>query len=110
MGLPTDLHMVCFYNLTGRRGKIDVANSEDKYHPDYPPAALACIQKLQRPCLAYKILAAGRRDPREAFTDAFGGIKDTDAVVVGVFPKDQPTQIADDAKLALEALGEPAHT
>ena len=109
MGLPADLYMVCSYNLTGRRGKIDVADPDEKFHPDDPPAALACIQKLQKPCLAYKILAAGRRDPREAFADAFGGIKDTDAVVVGVFPKDQPTQIADDAKLVLEVLGEPVH-
>lgn len=106
LGLPADLHMVCFYNLTGRRGKIDVANPEDKYHPDDPPAALACIQQLPRPCLAYKVLAAGRRDPTEALTYAFENIKPTDAVVVGIYTGDHPSQVHDDARIVQQLLSE----
>lgn len=110
IGLPTDLHMVCFYNLTGRRGKIDVADPNEKYHPDDPAGATECIQKLEKPCLAYKVLAAGRRDPTEAFTFAFQNIKPGDAVVMGVYTKHQPTQVADNVKLVLEVLGKPALT
>jgi len=33
MGLDYDFHMVCFYNITGRRGKIDVPDT-DPYLPE----------------------------------------------------------------------------
>ena len=98
--------MVCFYNLTGRRGKIDSENPSDRYSPEDPPLAVQTIQQMEMPCLAYKIMAAGRRDPREAVTYAFQNIRAIDAAVVGFFPKDQPTQAADTVDLVLEALKE----
>jgi len=104
IGLPTDLHMVCFYNLTGRRGRIDVADPHEGYHPDDPAKAVECIRKLAKPCLAYKILAAGRRDPLEALTYTYTNIKPTDAAVIGVFPKDNPDQVADNVRMAMEVL------
>jgi hypothetical protein len=48
------------------------------------------IQKARKPCLVYKILAAGRRvdspgQVRSAFETAFKNIKPTDAVIVGMY-------------------------
>jgi len=106
IGLPTDLHMVCFYNLTGRRGKIDVADPSEGYHPDDPAKAAEVIQELPKPCFAYKVLAAGRRNPREALAYAFENIKPTDAVVVGVYTKDRPSEVVDNARTVLELLGQ----
>ena len=55
------------------------------------------IRQVSKPCLAFKILGATRRcatqeTVRAAFDEAFENIKDTDAVVVGMYPKneDQP--------------------
>lgn len=108
MELGAQFHMVCFYNLTGRRGRIDVADSSERYHPDDPARAVALIRELPKPCLAYKVLAAGRRDAREAFTYAFENIKPTDAVVAGVFTKDHPSQVADNTRMVLELLRQPS--
>lgn len=108
LDLGAEFHMVCFYNLTGRRGKIDVADPAERYHPDDPPKAVRLIQELNLPCLAYKVLAAGRRDPVEALTYAFQNIKPTDAVVVGVYTGDNPNQVYDDARIVRELLQEQA--
>jgi len=50
------------------------------------------IRQVPRPCLGFKILAAGRRcdsreSVRQAFEFAFQNIKPSDAVIVGMFPK-----------------------
>ena len=100
MGVPLDFHMVCFYNC----GSVH-AKSGDRFDPADPPRAVAAIKELERPCLAYKILGAGRRQPREAFEYAFESIKPTDAVVVGVFTKDNPKMVEENAALVRELLG-----
>jgi hypothetical protein len=48
------------------------------------------IRAARKPCLAYKILAAGRRvespaQVRQSFEIALGQIKPTDAVIVGMW-------------------------
>jgi hypothetical protein len=50
------------------------------------------IREVEKPCLAFKILAAGRRcgseaDVEECFRYAYSNIKKKDAVIVGMFPK-----------------------
>jgi hypothetical protein len=52
------------------------------------------IRNVSKPCLAFKILAAGRncktpRDTERAFKFAFSNIKKTDAVIVGMYPHDR---------------------
>ena len=61
------------------------------------------IRSTTRPCLAYKVLAAGRRigsagEVRRCFEEAFAGIKATDAVIVGMFQQ-FGDQVAEDAAL-----------
>jgi hypothetical protein len=103
-GLPLDFHMVCFYNC----GSVH-AKSGDRFDPADPPRAVAAIQQLERPCLAYKILGAGRREPREALKYAFAHIKPTDAVVVGVHTKDNPRMVEENAELVRPLLTGQAH-
>jgi len=48
------------------------------------------IQKARKPCLTYKVLAAGRRiespaQVRQCFETAFNNIKPTDAAIVGMY-------------------------
>lgn len=63
-----------------------------------PPRMFKAIQKTKRPCLAFKILAAGRRtDVEQAFRETFAAIKPTDAVIVGIYDRysDQPAECAE---------------
>ncbi len=57
-----------------------------------PPRMCRAIRQTRRPCLAFKILAAGRhgatREQLErAFRFAFENIKPEDAVIVGMYPR-----------------------
>jgi hypothetical protein len=86
-----DFYMMAFYNLS-KRGEV--------YLPEDREAACQIIREVDKPCLAFKIMAAGRNDPHEAFKYAYENIKPIDAVIVGVFTKYHPDQVEEDADLA----------
>lgn len=86
-GWEPDFCMVCLYNISGYKGRLGVEQDEKFRHEDRA-AALEAIGRIERPCFAYKILAAGRRDPREAFREVLSRIKPTDGITVGMFPPD----------------------
>ena len=72
--------------------------------PSELPKMCDTIRKTPKPCIAFKMLAAGRAagTPEEvsnAFEYVFGHIKPTDAVCVGMFPKYHPTMIKENADL-----------
>jgi hypothetical protein len=106
MDLGFGFHLVCFYNLTGRRGKIDVADPDEPYHPDDRKRAANLLGELKRPCAGYKIMAAGRNDPREAIPYAARHLKPADIVIIGFFPKDRPNEIREDIDIFCQALAE----
>ena len=62
------------------------------------------IQTLSKPVIHYKIMAAGRNDPAEAFDYVARSIRSGDAVCVGVFPKENPRMIEQDIELLQTAL------
>lgn len=92
-----DFYMACFYNLsrevrqsalvTGRA----IYDNEEYLDEDRQKMA-NLIAAVNKPVLAFKILAAGRhcatqQQVREAYEFAYARIKPADAVVVGFFPK-----------------------
>ena len=83
-----DFHVVCFFNCgslhSGKGHKFKLA--------DVFPAA-QCIQRLGKPCIAYKIMGAGRIDPVMAFEFAFEHIKPTDVVNVGMHRGDKDDMV-----------------
>ncbi len=89
-GLPVDFFCTCFYDIYLRG---------EEYLPEDRDAMGAAVRETPKPCVAYKIMAAGRNDPEEAFEYAYRHIKPIDTVCVGVFTKDHPTQVADNAAL-----------
>ena len=86
-----DFYMMAFYNLSKRS---EVYLSEDR------ESACKIIQEVNKTFLAFKIMAAGRNDPEEAFRYAYQNIKTRDAVVIGVFSKYHPEQVRENAELA----------
>jgi len=69
------------------------------------------IRQVSKPCLAFKILAAGRNAEtpdrlEEAFRYALTNIKETDPIVVGMFPK-HSDQVAQNTTLLTHLLNHP---
>jgi hypothetical protein len=64
-----------------------------------PEATVEFMKKVNKPWLAFKTMAAGAIPPRDAFRFAFQG--GADFILAGMFDY----EIADDVKLANEALG-----
>jgi hypothetical protein len=105
-GWDVDYYMCCLYYLTRPRDEFQKLLGPDLplgeiYLPGDPPRMFSVIQKTRKPCLAYKVLAAGRRvespsQVKQAFETAFKNIKATDAVIVGMYQQlgDQVTENA----------------
>jgi hypothetical protein len=77
-----------------------------------PPRMMQAIRSTKKPCLAYKILAAGRRvgnpaNVKHCFEQAFAGIKPTDAVLVGMYQQ-FGDQVAENAATVRGMLADPA--
>ncbi len=96
-GNRRDLLPIETYTVIAREGYSEVFLSGD------PPKMFKVIKQVKKPCLVYKILAAGRRcetpqTVEAAFKEAFENIKPSDAVIVGMYDRysDQP---AEDAEL-----------
>jgi len=94
-GWDIDFYMACFYNLNRQireSALVSGIETDEKFYKEDPPKMCKVIRSIDKPCLAFKILAAGRscssqEEVKAAFKWAFDNIKPTDAVVVGMFPK-----------------------
>jgi hypothetical protein len=97
-GWEIDFFMTCVYErhrtreeLKALLGYVPVPVSE-VYLEEDPPRMYAAMRATARPCLAFKILAAGRLCDRQetveaAFADALRQIKPNDALIVGIYPE-----------------------
>jgi hypothetical protein len=112
-GWDVDFYMVCFYNIA----KID-RNSmlaggkmvEEPFDDCDRDIAASFARATDKPCIAYKILAASRKcgseeDVRGAFRYAFDNIKANDVVNVGMFQK-HSDQVAMNADIVRSILQE----
>jgi hypothetical protein len=110
-GWDVDYYMCCLYYLTRPRPEYQKLLGHDLplgeiYLPSDPPRMFARIKAARKPCLAYKVLAAGRRinnsaEVRNCFETAFANIKPTDAVIVGMYQQ-FGDQVGENAALVRE--------
>jgi hypothetical protein len=97
-GWDVDFFMTCFYFIT--RESLKKADAPPPaalelgytFLRDDPDAMTRVVRQVSQPCLAFKILAAGRKckdqaTVRDAFRYAFENIKPTDGVIVGMYPR-----------------------
>jgi hypothetical protein len=113
-GWDVDYFMCCLYYLTRPKEEYQKILGTDLplgeiYLPSDPPRMLKVIQATKKPCLAYKVLAAGRRvgnpaEVRSAFEAALGNIKATDAMIVGMYQQ-FGDQVGDNVALVRELCG-----
>ena len=86
-GFPTDFYFQCIYDAS-RTSDYSTAEREK---------ALATIDKIAKPVVAYKILGAGRLTPAEGFEFVFNRIKRKDGACVGIFAREAIDQIRQNA-------------
>ena len=99
-GYDVDFYVCALYNHTRHREMYLNADRD---------TAIAAIQTVDLPVIAIKVLAAGRSEPLPAFRFALEHIKPTDAMAVGMYTKDQPSQICDNATLFTRLIKEEAN-
>ena len=115
MNWEADFFMGSFYKYNRTKsewketlgGRLTVGET---YVADDPARMCQALRQSKKPCLGFKILAAGRIDSPEgidaAFRFAFANIKSRDGVVVGMFPKFSD-QVAENAE-RVRKFGAPA--
>lgn len=110
-GWDNDFYMASLHYLSRRAEdwKRDIGTTPfgELYIASDPPKMCAAVQRVKKPCLVYKVLAAGRqcgspKDVRAAFEFAFGNIKPIDATIIGLYPRFYPDQIAEDTRIVRE--------
>ena len=106
-GWDVDFYMTCVYERHRSAAELEKLLGQapipvgEVYLPNDPPRMFQAMRQTGRPCLAFKILAAGRLCDRpewveRAFRETFQAIKPTDAVIVGIYDRhtDQPAENA----------------
>jgi hypothetical protein len=110
-GWDVDYYMCCLYYLTRPRTEYQQILGKELplgeiYLPSDPPRMFKVVKATKKPCLVYKILAAGRRvgtpaEVRGCFAAAFDNIKPTDAVIVGMYQQ-TGDQVGENAAIVRE--------
>lgn len=97
-GWDVDFYMTCVYERHRSAAELEELLGQapipvgEVYLPKDPPRMFAAMQRTARPCLAFKILAAGRlsghRERVErAFRETYESIKPGDAAIVGIYDR-----------------------
>jgi hypothetical protein len=113
-GWDVDYYMCCLYYLTRPRAEYQKILGDDLplgeiYLPTDPPRMFQVIRSTKKPCLVYKVLAAGRRigspkEVRQCFETALANVKPTDALIVGMYQQFND-QVAENAAIVREICG-----
>lgn len=98
--LECDFYLCSYYNPNPRDETPEhLVGQQEKFDSRDRDRMTAAVRHLSKPAVHYKVLAAGRTDPADAFAYVAKHLRPGDSVCVGVYPKDHPTQLADDVRL-----------
>jgi hypothetical protein len=105
-GWELDYYMTSVYQWSRSEEELKrllgrVPPPHELYLPEDPPRMFQSMRNTKRPCLAFKILAAGRLSESKelverAFRETYALIKPTDGAIVGIYDRysDQPGENA----------------
>lgn len=95
-GWDIDFYMTALYYLTRTpeqwKKELGTRPIGEIYLPEDPPRMFRAMRATRRPCLCYKVLAAGRLSdtPKQidtAFQSTFNNIKPIDGMIIGMYPR-----------------------
>jgi hypothetical protein len=103
--LDVDYYMCSYYNAAHRDERAEhVSGMEEWFVEEDRQAMTRLIKKLARPAIHYKVLAAGRNDPQEAFDIVAQTMRSMDMVCVGIYHRDFEQMLKHDISLLYNAL------
>ena len=98
--LTLDFYMACYYDPSPRKqSPHHDEKAAETYLESDREARVSTIKQLSKPVIHYKIFAAGRNDPEQAFAYTASQMRAGDAVCIGVFTKDDPQMLNADVAL-----------
>ena len=98
--LDVDYYLCSYYNAAHRDEKAEHISGMKEWFLEKDRRIMTdLIQNLSRPVIHYKIMAAGRNNPEEAFAHTAKKMRPGDAVCVGVFSKHIPDMLQQDVEL-----------
>jgi len=96
-GWDVDYYMTCLYYMIRPHAEFEKMMGGEVPHgelylPSDPPKMMEVIRRTKKPCLTYKVLAAGRtvnspKQVKERIAAALNGIKPTDPVIIGIYQR-----------------------
>ena len=117
-GWDVDYYMACVYQRHRSKEALEELLGQapipvgEVYLPNDPPRMFKSMRQTDKPCLAFKILAAGRLSDRkswveQAFRQTVESIKPNDGIIVGIYDRysDQPAENAAMVRRFSEAKG-----
>jgi hypothetical protein len=103
--VETDFYMCSYYNSFRREDNAAYSpHADERFKERDRQAMTETIRTLGRPVIHYKVMAAGRNDPHEAFSYAAQVLRPGDAVCVGVYPAHKPDMLAENVRLFEECV------
>ena len=103
--LELDFYMCSYYNPIPRTDNPEHQHGYDENFDDADRERMvALIKDLSKPAIHYKVLASSRNNPKDAFAFVAKHLRAQDAVCVGVYPGNNPNELAEDVRLLEEAL------
>ena len=103
--LDCDFYMACYYNPERRDENAERNPAvQEWFRAEDRDRMAEVIRGLSKPAIHYKVMAAGRNDPRAALDFVATHLRPQDAVTIGVFTKDKPDMFAEDARILEECL------
>jgi len=103
--LDADYYMCSYYNSAHRDQRAEhVPGAEEWFLEEDRRIMTELIATLSKPVIHYKVMAAGRNDPAEAFAYVARHLRQGDAVCVGVFTQGIPDMLKNDIELLDSAL------
>ncbi len=111
-GWDVDYYMASLYYINRPRAEfrkiLGQLHLGEIYLDTDPPRMMEVLRRTTKPCLAYKVLAAGRAvnspaQVRQRMAAAYAGIKPTDALIIGLYQR-YNDQIGQTAQFTREIL------
>ena len=105
--LEVDFYMCPYYNPAHRDKQAEhIPGMQERFKSEDRDIMVQVIQTLSKPAIHYKVLAAGRDDPKEAFAFVARHLRPQDAVCVGIYTKDKPEMLEENLHLLRSSLRE----
>ena len=108
-GWDVDFYQCCLYRSVF---SLDEAHrGREEYEEEARESMTRTIRQVHKPCIAFKVLGAGRHCQSSATVEAalryaFEHIKPTDVVLLGMWQKHRD-QVAENTRLVRRILGQP---